>query len=270
MPHGAYRSVEKIVNQLETSDHGTMIMNCCWLMLIKSNIFLLVAGLAWPVSALADSTPATLPTGDSASFRRAAPLPAQPEEAGAPVPLEVVHADQHWRAPQQIYTPLPGALKVSSGMGLRADPLGMGTRMHTGIDLPSLEGTVVKATMPGRVAFAGWAGGFGNMIELNHGGGIVTRYAHLSRLLVVPGQGVEAGALIGRVGSTGRSTGSHLHYELRIAGRPVDPFGRVQYVAARSPLDTAWLPSPAATARLRWTGWSDPRETGELPQAIIQ
>lgn len=237
-------------------------------MLIKSYVYLFAIVLAWSTSALADSQPATLPTGDAASFRPVATPLAEQETVSDPVPLEADYTDRSWSGLRQQYLPLPGVLRVSSGMGLRTDPLGMGVRMHTGIDLPSAEGTAVKATMPGRVAFAGRAGGYGNMIELHHGGGVITRYAHLSRMLVGPGQEVQAGMLIGRVGSTGRSTGSHLHYELRIAGRPLDPFRRVQYVGMQSPLENAWLP-PLTIANPRWTGWSNPRVTGQLPEPII-
>jgi murein DD-endopeptidase MepM/ murein hydrolase activator NlpD len=112
----------------------------------------------------------------------------------------------------------------TSGFGERSDPF-MGRRaMHPGIDLSGPVGTPIFATADGTVLRSGWNnGGYGNLIELDHGRGINTRYGHLSAILVHPGQAVKRGDLIGRMGSTGRSTGSHLHYEVRIDGRAVNP-----------------------------------------------
>jgi murein DD-endopeptidase MepM/ murein hydrolase activator NlpD len=84
-------------------------------------------------------------------------------------------------------------------------------------------GESARATAAGRVTIADYNGGYGNMVEVDHGNGLTTRYAHLSSYSVTPGQWIDAGAPVGRVGSTGRSTGSHLHYETRIDGEPVDP-----------------------------------------------
>ena len=96
--------------------------------------------------------------------------------------------------------------------------------MHAGIDLAGPFGTPIYATADGTIRRAGWnSGGYGNLIEVDHGRGIETRYGHLSAILVQPGQQVKRGQLIGRMGSTGRSTGSHLHYEVRIDGRAVNP-----------------------------------------------
>jgi murein DD-endopeptidase MepM/ murein hydrolase activator NlpD len=81
----------------------------------------------------------------------------------------------------------------------------------------------VKATAAGRVVSAGWSGGYGNMIEIDHGGGLTTRFGHLSAIEVETGREVRIGAVIGRVGSTGRSTGPHIHYETRVNGEAVDP-----------------------------------------------
>ena len=112
----------------------------------------------------------------------------------------------------------------TSGYGVRSDPFGRGAAMHGGIDLAGPSGTPIYATADGTVGRAGWnSGGYGNLVEVNHGRGIETRYGHLSQILVSPGQQVKRGQLIARMGSTGRSTGSHLHYEVRIEGRPVNP-----------------------------------------------
>lgn len=112
---------------------------------------------------------------------------------------------------------------LSSTFGYRADPFTRGLALHTGIDLRGEYGAPARATAAGTVTQADYAGGYGNMVEVDHGHGLVTRYAHLSGITVVPGQAVAAGQMVGRVGSTGRSTGTHLHYETRIDGEPVDP-----------------------------------------------
>ena len=114
--------------------------------------------------------------------------------------------------------------EFTSGYGTRTDPFRGGAARHQGIDLAAPVGTPIYATAEGTVDDAGYnRGGYGNLIKLNHGRGIETRYGHLSRILVSPGQRVARGQLIGHMGSTGRSTGSHLHYEVRIDGRAVNP-----------------------------------------------
>jgi murein DD-endopeptidase MepM/ murein hydrolase activator NlpD len=111
----------------------------------------------------------------------------------------------------------------SSPFGHRLDPFTRSPAMHSGIDFRAEQGSPVRAGGPGRVVAAEYSGGYGNMVEIDHGGGITTRYAHLSQMSVQEGQQVGAGQIIGRVGSTGRSTGPHLHYETRIDGDAVDP-----------------------------------------------
>lgn len=110
-----------------------------------------------------------------------------------------------------------------SGFGVRVDPFTHEHRMHNGIDMSSPEGTEIRATAGGTVTFAGERGGFGNLVIIDHGNGLETYYAHQSRLDVGVGDLVTAGAPIGAVGSTGRSTGPHLHFEVRLHGQPVDP-----------------------------------------------
>jgi murein DD-endopeptidase MepM/ murein hydrolase activator NlpD len=100
--------------------------------------------------------------------------------------------------------------------------------MHAGIDLAAPLGTPIYATADAMVERSEWANGYGNLIELNHGRGIQTRYGHLSRSLVKAGQRVKRGQLIAHMGSTGRSTGSHLHYEVRIDGKAVNPIPFMQ------------------------------------------
>jgi murein DD-endopeptidase MepM/ murein hydrolase activator NlpD len=112
---------------------------------------------------------------------------------------------------------------LTSGFGVRSDPFRGRAAMHAGIDLAGPIGTPIYATADAVVGRSEWSGGYGNLIELNHGRGIQTRYGHLTRSAVSAGQRVKRGQLIGYMGSTGRSTGSHLHYEVRIDGKAVNP-----------------------------------------------
>ena len=116
------------------------------------------------------------------------------------------------------------AASFTSGYGVRSDPFRHGAAMHAGIDLAGPIGTPIYATADGVVSEAGYNnGGYGNLVKIDHGRGIETRYGHLSAILVSPGQRIVRGQQIARMGSTGRSTGSHLHYEVRIDGRAVNP-----------------------------------------------
>ncbi len=119
--------------------------------------------------------------------------------------------------------PVGGEVDMSSPFGMRLDPFLGRPAIHTGIDLRGETGEPVHATATGRVSIAGREGGYGNMVEVNHGNGLATRYGHLSQIDVKVGQTVRIGEIIGRIGSTGRSTGPHLHYETRINGEAVDP-----------------------------------------------
>jgi murein DD-endopeptidase MepM/ murein hydrolase activator NlpD len=112
---------------------------------------------------------------------------------------------------------------ISSTFGVRKDPiLGM-PAMHSGMDFRAPSGFPARATASGTVTWAGWNGGYGRMVEIDHGNGLSTRFAHLSRIEVKEGQKVETGDVLGQVGSSGRSTGPHLHYEVRKDGEAVDP-----------------------------------------------
>jgi murein DD-endopeptidase MepM/ murein hydrolase activator NlpD len=112
---------------------------------------------------------------------------------------------------------------LTSGFGVRRDPFRGGRAMHAGVDIPGPLGTPIYATADAIVGRTGWVGGYGNMVELEHGKGIQTRYGHMSSVLVAPGTRIKRGQQIGLMGSTGRSTGSHLHYEVRLDGRAVNP-----------------------------------------------
>ena len=113
--------------------------------------------------------------------------------------------------------------RFSSNFGMRTHPVTGGRKMHSGIDIAASTGTPIYATADGTVEMAKWYGGYGNYVQIGHGGDFETRYGHMSRLNVRAGQNVRKGELIGWVGSTGRSTGPHLHYEVRIDGRAVNP-----------------------------------------------
>jgi len=119
--------------------------------------------------------------------------------------------------------PVIGEVEFTSGFGVRSDPFLGRPAMHTGLDFRAQTGDPVRATANGKVINSGWSGGYGRMVEIDHGNGLSTRYGHLSQIDVKVGDGVKIGQVIGEVGSTGRSTGPHLHYETRIDGEAVDP-----------------------------------------------
>lgn len=112
---------------------------------------------------------------------------------------------------------------MASGYGVRRDPVYGTMKFHEGMDFSAPVGTPVYATADGLVRTSSWQGAYGNMVEIDHGFNYVTRYAHLSKLIAIPGQQVTRGDLIGLVGNTGKSTGSHLHYEVRYRGAPQNP-----------------------------------------------
>lgn len=119
-------------------------------------------------------------------------------------------------------------VSLTSGFGVRADPFRRGAAMHAGIDLAGPIGTPIYATADGIVSYSGWMRGYGNLIEIAHGKAVETRYGHLSKTFVKPNMRVKRGQLIGLMGSTGRSTGSHLHYEVRLDGHAVNPVPYLQ------------------------------------------
>jgi murein DD-endopeptidase MepM/ murein hydrolase activator NlpD len=119
--------------------------------------------------------------------------------------------------------PVIGEVEFTSGFGVRSDPFLGRPAMHTGLDFRAASGDPVRATANGKVVSSGWTGGYGRMVEIDHGNGLSTRYGHLSEIGVRVGDQVRIGQVVGAVGSTGRSTGPHLHYETRIDGEAVDP-----------------------------------------------
>jgi len=126
-------------------------------------------------------------------------------------------------------TSAPGALAwpvsgtITSPFGYRRNPFGGGMEFHQGLDIAAPMGTTITAAASGTVISAGWYGGYGNYILIDHGGGMATGYGHCSQIFVSVGQQVQKGQAIGAVGSTGASTGPHVHFEVRINGKPVDP-----------------------------------------------
>lgn len=140
---------------------------------------------------------------------------------------------------------------VTSEFGRRIHPITGDVRMHTGVDLRAAEGVPIRAAAPGVVREAGPRGGYGNAVEIDHGDGTSTLYAHASALVVKPGQHVEGGETLGLVGHTGQATGPHLHFELRHHGRPVDPLAGGAPGSRSGPISDA-LPIPVGRALNRY------------------
>ncbi len=128
----------------------------------------------------------------------------------------------------QMQWPAPGYYTITSPFGYRIHPILKKRKLHTGVDIGIPYGKSVTAAQKGTVIFAGWMGGYGKVILIDHGGGIITVYAHNSKLVVKKGQEVEVGQKISECGSTGQSTGAHLHFEVRKDGEFVDPFKYVK------------------------------------------
>jgi murein DD-endopeptidase MepM/ murein hydrolase activator NlpD len=183
------------------------------------------ADIAAPLRAAQAAKPSPLGSGDE-EFRRLFSNWKSLEEA--PVSTSIAAAPVR-RAGVSIpsLNPLQSSA-LTSGFGMRTHPVLGGRRGHKGIDLASSTGTPIRATADGVVGRADWFSSYGLYVSLEHGGQIETRYGHMSRLNVAAGQLVKKGDIIGYVGSTGRSTGPHLHYEVRIAGTAVNPVPYMQ------------------------------------------
>jgi murein DD-endopeptidase MepM/ murein hydrolase activator NlpD len=121
--------------------------------------------------------------------------------------------------------PCPGYTRVSSQFGMRYHPILHYNRMHAGIDVSAPSGATLVAVGSGVVVSAGVSGGYGKCVMIDHGDGLVSVYAHMSRISVSKGQTLATGQSIGAVGATGLSTGPHLHFEIRVNGNPVNPLG---------------------------------------------
>lgn len=137
---------------------------------------------------------------------------------------------------------------LSSSFGARTDPILDKPAMHTGLDFRAPRGTPVRATGSGIVSLAKYIGGYGLSVEVLHENGLVTRYAHMQKLLVSEGQRIGSGDMVGTVGNTGRSTGPHLHYEVRLNGNPVNP---MHYIRTGDRLAAIFQPTPQTTLALK-------------------
>lgn len=210
------------------------------------------ADIAAPLRAAAAAKPSALGNGDDefkqlfSSWRsldkpQAANLVAisrNPATTGA-APQRRIPGTSAVSIPSRV--PLEG-FRFTSSFGMRNHPVLGGRRAHKGIDLAAPTGTPIYATADGEVSKAEWFSGYGLYVSLEHGGELQTRYGHMSRLNVAAGQTVRKGDLIGYVGSTGRSTGPHLHYEVRVAGEAVNPLPYMQtgeMLAAADPASKA-------------------------------
>lgn len=202
-----------------------------------------------PLSPAAPATPAPLPGGGDAGVRdRLMRWSAPPTAPVAPEPASAL-------------APLP---PLSSRFGSRVDPIHGAVAFHAGIDIPGTTGSLVRAAAAGRVVRAGWAGGYGRLVEIAHPGGLVTRYGHLSELLVRDGDTVPQGQPIGRMGASGRATGSHLHFEVRRNGRAVDPLGYMDGQAAPEAMPaTGVAPAPHRSAFAQRRAAADAERLGK-------
>jgi murein DD-endopeptidase MepM/ murein hydrolase activator NlpD len=168
--------------------------------------------------------------GGSAPAEEADNLPALADRAGhLSGVLDAVEARLNERVRWISSTPAISPVKgiFTSGFGVRADPLTHGRGVHQGVDIAAAPGQPVRASADGIVVEAGEIGGLGQAVFIAHGFGVTTRYGHMSHVEVRPGQRVKRGDVVGRVGNTGRSTGYHLHYEVRVDGDPVNPLGYI-------------------------------------------
>jgi murein DD-endopeptidase MepM/ murein hydrolase activator NlpD len=147
----------------------------------------------------------------------------QEERRAAQLAGREIPSDARSGGPGSLTWPVSGP--ITSPFGMRADPNGHGFRMHTGMDIAAPTGQTIVSAAGGRVIFAGWYGGYGNAIVIDHGGQTSTLYGHCSQIFVAVGQEVQRGQAIGAVGMTGDATGPHVHFEVRINGSPVDPAG---------------------------------------------
>jgi len=157
--------------------------------------------------------------------------PALPLDTAAAIEHKTAHLERDLRTYEAVLrkramTPSmwPVEGELTDGFGGRRDPFdGYSFEFHAGLDIATIWGAPVTATANGTVTFAGWQSGYGQVVIVDHGGGLSTRYGHLSRIDVAADQTIKRGETLGRVGSTGRSTGPHLHYEVRINDAPVNP-----------------------------------------------
>jgi murein DD-endopeptidase MepM/ murein hydrolase activator NlpD len=187
------------------------------------------------VESLESGTEAGIGGGAPADDVEVGDLPAMEGRAGRIAgTLDAVETKLNQRVRWISATPAIAPVKgiFTSGFGFRADPLTHGRGIHQGVDIAAAPGQPVRASADGVVVQAGLIGGLGEAVYVSHGFGVTTRYGHMSRIEVRPGQRVKRGDILGRVGNTGRSTGYHLHYEVRVDGTPVNPLAYILDPAA--------------------------------------
>ena len=196
------------------------------------------ADIAAPLRAAAAAKPSALGSGDSEFRQLFASWQSLDKTIVTPVAVSSIIRRTMTGVSIPSRMPVDGA-HLTSDFGMRWHPVIGGRRQHKGVDLAQPTGTPVHATADGVVDRAEWFSSYGLFVSLEHGGNLETRYGHMSRLNVAAGQSVRKGDIIGYVGSTGRSTGPHLHYEVRIAGQAVNPIPYMQAsevrVAANTP-----------------------------------
>lgn len=195
--------------------------------------------------ALADAVTASGVTGLSSTIAGGLPggtRPAPPAPPSSPAPIP-------FSAPAAPLAPIAnGAGHVTSSFGARRDPFTGLEKVHRGVDVGAEEGTPIHATLGGEVIQAGPRGGYGNAVEVDHGDGLHTLYAHASRVDVVPGQKVSAGQILGEVGQTGHATGAHLHFELRRGGHAIDPGEVLKVYRRRAEEESGGTVSPGGAS----------------------
>jgi murein DD-endopeptidase MepM/ murein hydrolase activator NlpD len=182
-------------------------------------------GLAAQIERTLGGVASALPTPPAPSISTSTSTPTPPPPPTPPSTSTLADA---------LFATSPGAARVTSAFGPRADPFTGRDAHHGGLDLAQHEGAPVHAVLGGVVRSAGERGGYGNAVEIDHGGGLTTLYAHASELLVRPGDRVTPGQAIARVGHSGRATGAHLHFEVRVSGRQVDPARALKIYARRA------------------------------------
>ena len=161
---------------------------------------------------------------DEFSFNSGGPVDPDELDAEGPELEKVMKSIQASMNPSYLPSIWPHASKINQEYGFRRNPFGGRTyEFHAGMDIDGDRGEIVVAPGNGIVSEAGYKGGYGNMVEIDHGNGLTTRYGHLSKIEVEAGATINRGEMIGLIGSTGRSTGPHLHYELRVNDKPVNP-----------------------------------------------
>jgi len=196
----------------------------------RTRQLVIVAGVEGPSSGTEPGIGGGAPVERAGNLAAIPAMPAMADRAGhLAETLDAVEAKLNERVRWISSTPAISPVKgiFTSGFGVRADPVTHGRGVHQGVDIAAAPGQPVRASADGVVVEAGELGGLGQAVFLAHGFGVTTRYGHMSRIDVRPGQRVKRGDVVGRVGNTGRSTGYHLHYEVRVDGDPVNPLGYI-------------------------------------------